>query len=226
MNNEIYYTNELNTAEGMYRSAYDNDLVGWPGILFPMKILARKSFEVIERKCLVSNNDEVLFTFMMLADTNMFNNNSSRGPMNAGPNVGGYYGTGQNGYYEQQPNERLHRHWTAFALTKRASTTHLYYARWVPFNSDYGDMPVSSNDLNIDVDMKLLPLHSKMDISTLRKGFMNMTNKRRAIEFIRRTVLDTLDSVNRHKDSEDGRRIYDQYSSQDQFANEEDQNEF
>lgn len=210
MNNDINYTNELNTAEGMYQAAYDNDTVGWPGLLFPMRWIAKKSFEVIEKKCLVSNDDQVLFTFMMLADTNMFNRPQNQGPMGNGGN--GYYGQGQNGYYENEPNQKLHRHWTAFALTKRANTTHLYYAHWVPLNSDFGDMPVSSGDLNIDIDLKFLPLQTKMDISTLRKGFMNMTNKKKSIEFIRQALLSTLDSVNHHKDSEDGRRIYDQYS--------------
>lgn len=193
----------LNDYEAMYNAAYANDTVGWPGLLFPMKWFAKKSFKVIEDQCLVQDKDEVLFTFMMLADTSMFGRPIQSGMMNR-------Y---EQGGYQQEIDQTGHRHWTAFALTKRGSSCHLYYARWVPFSSDFGDMPISNQDVNIDIDQQLLPLHTKMDISTLRKCFMNMTNKKRSISFIRNAIYDTLDSVNSHKESEDGRRIYDQFTS-------------
>lgn len=196
----------MRTGIEMYNSAYAADLVGFPQLLWPMKWWAKKSFEEIEKRMLL-DNEEVVFSFMMIADTDLFDNQLSNNPMNGG--YGNY-----NNYDENQPDQQqskpTKRHWTAFALTSRM---HIYYARWLPFSSDYGDMPVQTGDININIDRKFWPMTSTMDISTLRRSFLRMTNKYQSIQYIRNSILQTLDSLEHHTESEDGRRIYNQFTS-------------
>lgn len=196
----------MRTGIEMYNAAYEADCVGFPGLLWPMRFLARKSFEEIEKRMLLEN-EEVVFPFMMIADTDLFDNQLSN-QQYGGPNRG-------QGYDYDAPDQngsvrRPKRHWTAFALTSRA---HIYYARWIPFNSDYGDMPIQTGDININVDRRFFPMTSTMDISTLRRSFLRMTNKYNSIQYIRNSILQTLDALEHHTESEDGRRVYNQFAS-------------
>ena len=194
------------TAEMMYNEAKQNGTAGFAPV-YAWSWWAIKSFNTILKSLNnTANQYNILFNFMALADV-------KNGWVLDTRSVG-------NDSIGNNNNKPSGNKWSAFSLVQHGSSCRLHYAHWNPFGSIYGDLPIHSGDIDRQINgERFVPFGSTITIGTLRKSLSNVHCGYKAANTILNGLISTLDSIDHHVDSEDNRRIYNQYSNGTDYDN-------